>query len=88
MSRAVREALWLREAQQRARPPKIKPPLKDGQHGRWCVVRVYEREGRSVVVLSGVSADRAEREAGRMRDASTEADIARGWNYLPRPMRR
>lgn len=48
----------------------------------WAVIRVND-DGRREVVNRDMCALAAEKVAGALRDASTEAEIAAGWNYLP-----
>ena len=41
-------------------------------------------DGRARVYRGGLTMRDAEAMAGRMRDGSTEEEIAAGWNFLPR----
>lgn len=53
----------------------------------WAVIAVND-DGRAYMVNRGMCALAAEKVAGAMRDASTERQIAEGWNFLPRHMPR
>lgn len=48
----------------------------------WAVIRIND-DGRREIVNRNMCALAAEKVAGALRDASTEAEIAAGWNYLP-----
>ena len=47
----------------------------------WGVVRIND-DGRRLVVQRGMHPDAAAHEAGRLRDAMSDDDVGRGWNYL------
>jgi hypothetical protein len=48
----------------------------------WRVVRLND-DGRREHVNGGMCWLAADKVAGALRDASSEAEIAAGWNYLP-----
>jgi hypothetical protein len=48
----------------------------------WAVCRIND-DGRRELVNDRMCAAAAEKVAGALRDASTEREIATGWNYLP-----
>ncbi len=52
---------------------------------QWQVVAVND-DGTRDVRRAFLSPDQAEEAAGRMRDESTEFEIASGWNYLAEAM--
>lgn len=47
----------------------------------WAVIRIND-DGRRQIVNRNMCALAAEKVAGALRDASTEEQIAAGWNYL------
>lgn len=52
----------------------------------WSVVRVND-DGRREVVNDRMCYAAAEKVAGALRDASTDNEVAEGWNYLPQKIR-
>lgn len=85
MSRAVREALWAGERAERtakASAQQVRRPQKPST-GSWSVLRINDA-GRRQVVSAGLSYEAAERQAGRRRDRSSDAEVGEGWNHLPK----
>jgi hypothetical protein len=86
---AHRQALWDREKAERKTAPKpqgLTPPAKRNNFwtsDAWAVVREYD-DGRRTLVRDNLSARGAERLAGELRDAMTDAQCAEGWNYQAR----
>jgi hypothetical protein len=61
--------------------------MKRDVYGRWSVVATND-DGRTQVINGGMCELAADKVAGALRDASTEDQIAAGWNYLPKILRK